>query len=148
MNIKFKIINLEYFSQGVEFITDEDYKKSFKLKEGDNINCETWKERNIQFLRKYFALINCTLYHLPESIDEEFKNIDNLRKYITIASGRYKLIPSLKGDPIPEAQSISFKNMDEEEFQNLYNDTLNVIMKYFLKHIKLVDFEMDIMNFY
>lgn len=131
----------------IEAVSDSDYTKILKLKDGDVLEVKTWSQRNYSFLRKYFALMNTSIHHLPESFDQEFHNLDNFRKYVTILTGRYKLIPSLKGEPIPEADSISFDKMDQEEFNKLYSDSLNVILKYFLKGISQEEFEKDIMNF-
>lgn len=147
MNFKAQIKNVESFRGSIQTLIESDYKKLFKLENNDYIHIETWKERNVQFLRKYFALMKCVIYHLPESVADEFHNIDNIRRYITINTGRYDLIPSLTGEPIPQAKSISFKNMDEDEFNSLYQDSLNIILKYFLKDISLEDFELDIQNF-
>ncbi|MFA5300292.1 MAG: DUF1367 family protein [Lutibacter sp.] len=147
MIFKAQITNIEFFASGLQSCSDNDFKKLLKMKEGDYIEVETWKERNINFHKKYFALMNCTINHLPESFDVEFKSLDNLRKYVTICTGRFDLLPSLKGQPIPVAHSISFKNMDEAEFSDLYSDSLNVILKHFLKDISKEDFENDILNF-
>jgi len=132
MKIIAKIKERQYFLSGIETEGD-NFKKSLKLIEGDNIQIEVWKERNINFHKKYFALIKCTIHHMPEAISYEFRNIDNLRKYVTILTGRFDLIPSLKGDPIPEAHSISFKSMDNEAFESLYSDSLYIILKHFFK---------------
>lgn len=127
--------------------TDDDFKKSQKVDFGGVVEVEVWKQRNVQLHRKYFAFLNCTLYHMPESVPDEFRNIDNLRRYITINTGRYDLVPSLKGKPIPQAKSISFKNMDDEDFKKLYSDSIDFVLKYFLKGISLEEFKNDILNF-
>lgn len=147
MEFKVQITSIEYFLSGIKVINDRDYKKLCKLNENEFLDIKTWKERNILFHKKYFALMNASIYHLPEYIDQEFHNIDNFRKYVTILTGRFNLIPSLKGESIPEAHSIKFDKIDDEEFKSLYSDSINVILKYFLKDISKEDFENDILNF-
>ena len=49
--------------------------KSLKVKDGEMVKIEHWKERNVGFHRKYFALLNCTIYHLPEkSVFDRFRD--------------------------------------------------------------------------
>jgi hypothetical protein len=148
MKLKTQITNLQYFLSGQKVVSDKDFVKSLKLKNGDYLEIETWKERNVGFHRKYFALINCTINHLPENMTDEFRNIDNLRRYVTILTGRFDLVPSLKGDPIPQAHSISFRTMDNEAFEHLYKESLHIILKHFLKGMDVKDFENDILNFF
>jgi hypothetical protein len=147
MDFKAQISDLEAFKGSLSSMTDSGFKRLSKLSQNDFVEIKTWKERDVLMLRKYFALIKCTIYHLPESFDVEFSNIDNLRKYLMILIGEYYMIPSLKGGYIPQAKSIAFQNMDEEEFKRIYNATLDCILKHFLKDIDQVDFELDILRF-
>jgi len=149
MKAKLQIKNLEFFMTGISAINDDNFKKLLKLDEGDYCEIETWKERNIDFHRKYFALLNCTINHLPENLMVDFGHIDKIRKYIMILIGEFDVIPTLKEDsnPIPQARSISFKSMDNNKFSEIYSKSLDVILKHFLKDISMEDFERDILNF-
>lgn len=123
--------------------------QSLKIKKGETVQIEYWKERNVKFHRKYFALLNCAIYHLPEdSRFDQYRDIDYFRKYLLICIGKCDIIVGLTGKENYLPKSISFKTMDETEFKEVYNQTLNMIMKYFLNHIKQKEFENDILNFY
>lgn len=85
---------------------------------------EAKKERNYQFLKKFMALckIGC----------ENSKNVempfDTYRKYATIKAGFFKTYATPKGVFV-EAESIAFANMDEDKFAEVYNKTLDFIIK-------------------
>lgn len=129
-------------------VSDDDFRKSLRVKDGDYLMVETWKERNVKFLRKYFALLNCTINHLPENIDfDRYRNVDSLRKEIMIQNGRFKIMTTLGGKAWYEPDSINFKSMDEEKFEQVYKEAIDTILKYFIKHISREDFENDILNF-
>jgi len=123
--------------------------QSLKIKEGDTVQIEHWKERNVKFHRKYFALLNCAIYHLPEdSRFDQYRDINYFRKYLLILIGKCDVIIGLSGKENYLPQSISFKSMDEKAFKEVYDRTLDIIVRYFLKDISITDFEQDIMNFY
>lgn len=128
--------------------TPEDFKKSLKLKEGDWISIKTWKSRNIFFHRKFFALLNTTIYFMPE--DDKyfrFKNIDFLRKELMIMIGNVDIHITMDGDQVLIPKSISFENMDEEEFQRIYTLSVDAVLKYFLHQISKAQFEKHILAF-
>ena len=62
---------------------------------------------------------------------ERYNNVDDLREDLTIEAGFYPKRENIKGDVIKKANSISFASMDEFQFNELYNKTLDVIVKYF-----------------
>ena len=91
------------------------------------------KPRNIKFHRKFFALLNFafeqwdpdSLYYKNQPVQ---KNLDRFRKDITILAGYGNPVINLKEDVRIEAKSISFASMDEVEFDELYNQVINVIL--------------------
>lgn len=62
---------------------------------------------------------------------EQYKNMEHLRKDLIIASGFYETRYNFEGVEIYEAESISFSSMDETKFNDLYNSVVNTICKYF-----------------
>jgi hypothetical protein len=115
-----------------------------KLKTGGVVTAEVKQVRNAKFLRKYFALLNIGFDNwTPGKIDSRYgvpeKSFDRFRKDTTILAGYYHIVIRLDGSVKPEADSISFANMDEETFEKLYNATINV----FLKHIYNSDMTRD-----
>ena len=107
-----------------------------KLKIGENVHGPLRKHRLTWKHRKYFALLNVGFSNwAPGKIDSKYgvpeKNFDRFRKDTAILAGFYEVVIRLDGTTRIEAKSISFKAMDQEEFERLYERTIDV----FLKHI-------------
>ena len=103
---------------------DSDFEEKKKLKIGDEYWCEIKRARNYLFHKKFFALckLGC----------ENSKNVemplDVYRKYASIKAGYYKIYSTPKGSFV-EADSISFGNMPQDEFEKLYSAVLDFIIK-------------------
>jgi hypothetical protein len=129
-------------------IDSEDFKKSLKLRPGDYVDIETWKERNLLLHKKYFAFLNTVIYFLPENPEfDKLRNIDYLRKEIMVLIGEVDFRFTMTGEKCIEVRSISFKSMDNERFEWIYSASVNAALKYYLKDISLEDFEAYIINF-
>jgi len=128
--------------------TDEDFKNWLKLKDGDYCEIETWKERNVTNHRRFFALLNRTIYLLPDEPEyDKLRNIDYLRKELMILIGQVDTHITMKGELILIPKSISFKSMDDVEFNRIYHLCTEKIVRTFLKDISLEDFEVYILKF-
>jgi len=148
MKLKYTIKDIEKFRESVDFITDKDFTNSLKLKVGHNLSSETWKQRNIDFHRKYFAFLNATIYLLPEDKKyDPLRNMEYLRKKLMIMIGEVDSIYDMKGNEHMQAKSISFKSMDDEMFHHVYKSCIDAVLKYFLHGISIKDFENTIANF-
>jgi hypothetical protein len=124
------------------------FKKSLRLKEGDHIKIETWKERNVLFHRKYFAFLNTVIFFLPEEeLYDKLRNIDYLRYEIMLLIGEVDVHVSMEGTQNLTPRSISFKSMDNNRFEDVYTKSIDAALKYFLKDISKEDFEKHIINF-
>ena len=148
MKFKYKIKDLDKFRDSVEFITDKDFTTSLKLKEDQCISSETWKQRNIDFHRKYFAFLNATIYLLPEDKKyDSLRNINYLRKKLMIIIGEVDSIYDMDGNEHLQAKSISFKSMDDARFTEIYKPCIDATLKHFLHWISMNDFQNTIANF-
>ena len=127
--------------------TQEDKEKLAKIKVGEEIRVEFTRPRNIQFHRKYFSLLNLAFDNMPERYGEQYKNVDQLRKAIMLELGRYKLITNLQGHSWPEIESISFANMKQDEFEKVYSETIDVIIRHLLPGNKREEIEREIVNY-
>ena len=77
------------------------------------------------------------------------KNIDQFREDIIIISGFYEDVYRINGT-VRKAKSISFSKMKEEEFNELYSRTQDVIWKWVLPKLNDQDkknFENELLNF-
>lgn len=104
--------------------TDLDNKKKLKIDQEYLVTVKM--PRNIKFHRKMFAL-----YNLVFQNQEQYKVLDDLRRDITIEAGFYRERTNINEEVIKEAESISFANMDDDVFSQLYNRSLDVVVKYF-----------------
>lgn len=135
-------------SKTFEPIGADSFKKSLRLKKDDYVRIETWKQRNLQFHRKYFSFLKTVIYFLPEGEKyDRFRNIDYLREELMILIGEVDIHISFDGEQHLKAKSISFKAMDQEQFEHVYNASVEIALKYFLHFISKEDFEKHILNF-
>ncbi len=124
------------------------FKKSLKLKPNDYIRIEKWQERNVNFHRKFFAFLNTVIYFLPEDEKyDRFRNIDYLRYELMIMIGEVNIHLTMVGEQILRPKSLSFKSMDNEQFEQVYSLSVDMALKYFLHDISKEDFEKHILNF-
>lgn len=105
---------------------DSDVELSKKIKINQVYEYEFKQPRNYMFLKKFFALVNLVYQN-----QEQYNNIEHLRRDLIIESGNYDLRHDLNGVEIREAKSISFANMGQNEFDKLYSDVIDVIVKHF-----------------
>jgi len=112
--------------------TDEWYQK---LKLGESVwGKEFTRMRNPKFHRKFFALINLA-YDQWEPGDILIKgqvvqkNREVFRKNLIAAAGFYDIVFNIDGTFKYEAKSIAFGNMDEDEFDKVYNRVIDEILR-------------------
>lgn len=120
---------------------DSDAELLKKIKAGDEVECEIKRPRNYKFLKKFMALINLCFHN-----QEQFSNIDDLRAELTIEAGYYVSYYNLQGVETRRPKSISFASMEEDEFEKLYSDVLDVIIKYF--HYTKEDIDENLISFF
>ena len=125
--------------------TDEDELK--KLPVGQPLRVKVTRLRNVGHHRKYFALLNYAFecWEPPErspkgsdldnsyNLDAE-KNFDRFRHDIIILCGFYHSYYRINGEVRLEPKSISFSSMDQDEFEKLYDKTIDVIIKHVLRN--------------
>jgi len=108
---------------------DEDEIK--KLPKGQPLRVKVTRMRNIQFFRKWWALVDYAFNEWTPPADTiGEKNRERFRKDLIIRCGFYQQHVRIDGSIRTEARSIAFKNMTEDEFEELYDKTIDVIIKY------------------
>jgi hypothetical protein len=119
---------------GALYPADEQAQESLKtIKQGEPVKVKLTRPRNYLFHKKYFALLNLAFdYWEPPENHVAEKNFDRFRKDIIILAGYYESYVRLDGSTRIEPRSIAFGKMSEEEFADLYNKTIDVIIKYAL----------------
>ena len=101
-----------------------DLEEKKKLKLEKVYSCEIHFERSYMFHKKFMALckIGC---ENSQNVEMPF---DTYRKYATIKAGYANIYSTPKGKFV-EAQSIAFGSMKQEEFEKVYSDVLDFIIK-------------------
>ena len=111
--------------QAAEFIA--------KLKLGGSVKARVTRQRNPAFHRKFFALLNLG-FEAWEPAGGEYKgepvqkNFEQFRNDVTVLAGFYDVTVTLKGETRLTAKSISFANMEQDDFDKLYNAVVNVLL--------------------
>ncbi len=135
--------------QGLIPMYDDDYDAKKRLKFDEVYRVDIVKARNIDFHRKYFALINIGWEYLNEEQTKFFKyDREGFRKCVQIAAGYYTLTYSIKRKEwVEESVSISFEKMDELEFQDLYNKVRDVIFSLVEDNVSEDEFLFNLADF-
>ena len=114
---------------------DSDYEKAKKLKDGE-YEFKISLLRNPGLHRKFFSLINLTLHN-----QDTFDSLEDLRAFLIMKAGHYKTVQTETGYMyIP--RSISFEKMDNSEFEQLYSDVLNQVLRFLKCDEKMVNDEL------
>ncbi|MFY0655049.1 MAG: DUF1367 family protein [Cyclobacteriaceae bacterium] len=121
-----KLTLIKQLNNTFKVANDSDYEKAKKIKVGEPYQCDIKQPRNYKFHRKFFALINMVFQN-----QDVFINIDHLREELTKAAGYYDTYINHKNITCYKAKSISFTNMNQEEFEGLYDRFLDVIVEAF-----------------
>ena len=111
----------------------ESYEDFNAIKQGATVSCEIKSPRNIQFHRKFFAMLSIAYENRQ---DFEQMSFDNFRKEVIARSGHYDMHTNFKGLPVYQAKSISFSKMSAPEFEVLYSQCIDTVLKYVLTGMK------------
>ena len=127
---------------------DDDYEEKKKLKIGQAYTVEVRVARNVDFHRKYFALIAYAWEYLNEKELATFKTKDNFRKYLEISAGHCEVIfhPRLQ-EFVEIPKSISFGSMDNAEFSDLYQRVKDVVFSIIGNRVTQEEFERILIGF-
>jgi len=111
---------------GLKPCYNSDYDIYSKIPLNEVFEIEYKKPRNYEFHKKYFGLLKLAFEN-----QELFSNITDMREDVTIMAGFFELRENkISGEITKKAKSISFAQMDEIEFSELYEKTKDVICKW------------------
>ncbi len=103
--------------------------------------------RNYLFLKKFFAMIKCAYFNMPEQYDDRYKNEDELRKALTAQAGFRTEHTSFSGRTFYTVDSISFDKMTAERFEDLYGKVFDVVCEYIFAGVQTKEVENQILGF-
>ena len=135
--------------EGLKPCYDQDFEEKKKLKIGEVYSVTIKLVRNYQFHKKYFALINCAWEFQNEATQKHFKDDpEKFRETVEVAAGNTETFFDLKERKwLERKKSISFENMDNAEFSDLYERVKNVLYEVFLSKVDQYEFERSLINF-
>lgn len=113
---------------------DSDLDEKHRLRNGTTVLCHISRPRNYEFHKKFFALIRLTYDNLPErlvqmmSVYSESDMLDCLKLDLGLFSTVYH-----GGRQIVKLGSISFAAMDNTEFEQFYNRSVDIILHTYLR---------------
>ena len=104
----------------------ENCKPFDKLEIGEEIEIDITSKRNIQFHKKFFALIK-----LAFDNQDYYTDLEDLRKDLIKVAGFYENRTNfITGEIETKHNSISFSSMNNDEFQEVYNKVLQVVSEF------------------
>ena len=105
-----------------------------KIADRELVMVEVTRPRNLQFHKKYWALIS----KVWENIDQErYPSVEDLHAAIKISSGLRTRIELPDGTVGFIPGSIAFHKMNEFEFSDFYNRVVDLIALHFIPNISV-----------
>lgn len=101
-----------------------------KIKDNDFVTCEIRRSRSVKFHRLFFKLLD-VVYEAQEE-PRQFSTIDNMLDGLKMSMGHMDEIHDCEGRHFFKPSSISFSNMDADEFRQFFDRAVDTIIKYIL----------------
>lgn len=106
-----------------------------KFRNGEQYEVEIKLTRNPQFHRKVFSFFKfCFEHWAADKTDwkyfDERKQFDTFRKHLTVLAGFKDVSYTIDGLVRVEAKSLSYGNMEQDEFEQCYNALINAALKH------------------
>jgi len=107
-----------------EILPEHDHEKVANLAIGEILEVRASKVRDPLNHRRFFAMLKIIFEN-----QEHFKDIDAMRRWLIMKTGRFKIIVAPNGFVLYEHQSMNYASMDEETFCKLKEDVADVALK-------------------
>lgn len=106
-----------------------------KFRNGEQYEVEIKLTRNPQFHRKVFSFFKfCFEHWAADKTDwkyfDERKQFDTFRKHLTVLAGFKDVSYTIDGRVRVEAKSLSYGNMEQDEFEACYSALINAALKH------------------
>jgi hypothetical protein len=110
-----------------------------RLKPNEVYKAEITKPRNIEYHKRFFALLNMAYknYEQPEIFHNGirvFRSFERFRSDVIISCGYWDLGLNKNNKVIQIAKSISFAKMEQVEFEELFSKAIDVILHEYLTY--------------
>jgi len=94
-----------------------------KLKDEDEIYAEYKPRRNYQFHKKLFSMLN-----LIKNNQSKYHSVETILEVCKYDAGYYEILITPKGEQFLKTLSISFHNMDSDEFSKFYSSCIDTCL--------------------
>jgi hypothetical protein len=127
-------------------MVDESGQRWFdRLKLGAVIKVVATLVRNYQFHKKFFKMLTIAMDWWQPTAEHQgvrvAKNMERFRDDLLIMAGYRYPVVNLRGEVRWKAESISFASMEQDVFEKLYSDVLNVILDEVLGRVREAEFK-------
>lgn len=115
--------------------TETEQERMKRFKNGEVFEVDIRNQRNGKFHRKVFAFMSFCFEHWDGGHEhqDEAKQFDVFRDNLTVLAGYYDSFYAIDGSVRVEAKSISYANMEQEEFEKYYSALINTALKHIFK---------------
>lgn len=121
--------------------TDHDKDTFSKIPQNEVLRVKWTRPRNVLFHRKFWALARVAFDHSEHPSVEAF--VDDLK----IMVGHCDRIVRMDGSIWLRPRSISFANMDDDEFATFYDGCVNIILEHVLVGVSYEELERIVARF-
>ncbi len=143
--MEFYLTKVDTMTFKASYDSDAEAVKSIPI--GESVCAKFIKTRNVMHHRKFFAMLKMVMDNMPESMPDQYQDINLLLDEIKFQLGYFEMHHTLGGKDYYKVKSISFAKMDQVKFEEFYNRAVDVMIKYFLKDLTHEQFEKEVMEF-
>lgn len=125
---------------------DEQSEKLAKIKPGATVRCNIVQMRNAKFFRKWWVLAKYAFDIWSDTMPErQYRgqpirpNFERFRCDLIILTGHCHPVWNIRGEMRVEADSLRWDQMDEETFEKLYSETIQVVLQKVLSRPDLTE---------
>lgn len=120
---------------------DESYDLVRCLPYDTIVTAKIQESRNPQFHRKYMKFFNVAWEFQNEDTQSWFGSVRNFRKTIEVAAGHCDKVYNLELSAwVDIPRSVAYDELDQSEFEDLYERVKNIVFTQFLPEVNLDDF--------
>lgn len=116
-------------------VHDKDLERLQRFKNGETYTADIKLTRNPKFHRKVMAFFGFCFEHWCADRAglgnaDETTQFNRFRKDLTILAGFYDTVTNIRGEVRAEAKSLSYAQMEQEEFERCYSSLINAAIKH------------------
>jgi hypothetical protein len=116
-------------------VNDSDIERLQRFRNGETYTADIKLTRNPKFHRKVMAFFGfCFEHWCAERAGlgsaDETTQFNRFRKDLTILAGFYDTVTNIRGEVRAEAKSLSYAQMEQEEFERCYSSLINAAIKH------------------